>query len=231
LKILVGQIKRDTNSGYKNLAGMTIAGTQLYEDDNELCALQPLTLEDMERFYKSSYEGLKNDISEDYDYCIRYLLDGNCEFVSSMPLDTLKNIREYTKADDEIYAKNIKEFKKRHNFYEIDKALKNEEEVQKKANEKFDKLPKEKITVPIINGNETVDAVTYKGFAVHYPLKCKGSKYKAVTAIDGEYKGLLLTECKTTEYKNLIDEVRKAIGDRPPRESDKEKLIEIVKKY
>lgn len=235
MKILVGKIKGDCSEKYKDLKGMTIAGTQLYEDDSELCALQPLTLDDMEKFYKSSYEDLKNDISSDYDYCIWYLLNGECEFVCSIPLDELEDIREYTTEDDKEYGKNIKEFKLIHNFYGVEKKLKDEEKAEKQANRRFEKKDKIKILAKTREGYKRVSAVIYKGFAIHNPVGCKycGSlnTSKAITALDGEFKGESMGTYPVDKCKGIIDKVRKAIGDRPVETRDEEKVAEIVKKY
>lgn len=55
--------------------------------------------------------------------------------------------------------------------------------------------------------------------------------YGIITVAEGNNKGIKLLNCNVTEYKKCIDEIRKAIGGKPPEESDSPKLKDIVKKY
>lgn len=232
VKLLIGKIKNSCSEDLQELRGIKLVGFRINDEDKKLHGIHPINLDDMEKFYKFSYEGLKNDISEDYDYCIWYLLGEDCEFLASISIDELEDIREFTKEDDELYGKNLEEFKKIHHFYDMEQRIKDEEEVENKANEEFLKEKKHKIEVWTSDGLKAIDAVIYKGFAIHNPLGIEDSSFKTVTILEGDNKGLAMTHyCKTSKCKTLIDEIRETIGDKDVTNDDSDKLAEIVKRY
>ncbi|WP_368490762.1 hypothetical protein [Clostridium sp. BJN0013] len=232
MKLLIGKIKNDCSEDLQELRGIKLVGFTIDEEDKKLHGIHPINLGDMEKFYKFSFEGLKNDISEDYDYCIWYLLGEDCEFVSSINLNELEDIREFTKEDDELYGKNLEEFKKIHHFYDMEQRIKDEEKAENKANEEFLKEKKQKIEVRVRGETETIDAVIYRGFGIHNPLDIEDSSFKTITILEGDNKGLAMIHyCKTSKCKTLINEMRESIGDKAVANEDRVKLAEIVKKY
>lgn len=232
MKLLIGRIKNDCSKDFQDLRGIRLVGFIMDEEDKKLHGIHPISLDDMEKFYKFSYEGLRNNISEDYDYCIWYLLGEDCEFVPSINLNELEDIREFTKTDDELYGKNLEEFKKVHHFYDMEQRIKDGEEVENKSNEEFQKEKKQKIQVRVHGDIEWIDAVIYRGFGIHNPLHMEDSSCKTITILEGDNKGLaMMLYCETSKCKTLIDEMREAIEDKNVTSNDRDKLAEIVRKY
>lgn len=179
-----------------------------FDDREELVVTGVLNFDDMEKFYKQSYEnGLKEFISDDYEYCIWYVLNEDCELTCHIKVSDVEILRELTKEDDAEYGKNLENFKKIHKFYEFEKKFEDEEKDEKKAKEEFDKSEKVKFKVLVKEGNQEVDAIIYKGFAIHSSLTDIDSSFKTISIAEGEHAGKALTSCSVAKYKNLIDEI------------------------
>lgn len=141
--IFIGAIKKCEE--YKGLDGVELLLMQ-FDDDENLCILGVANLDDMEKFYRFSYENdLKQLIDDDYEYCLWYVLNGDCGLVCHIKASCIENLHEITKKDDARYGKAIKEFKRRHHYYEIEKRLEDKENLQTKANQKFKEAPKNKL--------------------------------------------------------------------------------------
>jgi hypothetical protein len=193
-------------------------------------------LEQIEKFYRASYDsGMKEMISEDYEYCVWYLADPECEFSCSIRKSDLENLRLATQEDANKYDKNFDEFKKIHKFTEREQAMKEQEEKEKIAVEEFKKLDKVDFEVKVRDGGiQIIKAIIYRGFAIHDSLDtvdAENSQYKTITVAEGKHKGIKLLSCNITEYKKCIDEIREVIGDSQLEESDTAKLKDILKKY
>lgn len=237
LKELVGTIQDNPSEHWQGLNGIDFIVFQLQEDAKELLVIRPIKLEDMEKFYKSSYDtGMKEMISDDYDYCIWYLLNEDCELTCVIDKDDLVSIREITEDDLNEHNKNLDEFKKIHKVYEYQKKLEEEELQEEIAIKEFEKEEKVKFPITLKYKEDIkvveVDAVIYKNFAIHKNIGDIGSSsYKAISIIDGEFKGMQLTTSSVANYKKLIDEIREEIGDRALTNADTEMLQSIVMKY
>lgn len=238
MKLLVGKIKNDCSENYKGLENIELILLEfLNEDEKEFTVVGVLKLNDMEKFYEISYEkDLKNFISEDYEYCLWYVLNDDFELICNIKKSDVEDIREFTEKDAVQYGKSLKEFKRIHNFAGIEKKFKDEKKAEKLANREFEKKNKIKILVLVRNGYKMVNAVIYKGFAIHNPV---GMKYcgslntaKTITILDGENRGkTLVNSCFARDCKKLIDEVRKVIGNREIRNEDAAIIAPIVHKY
>lgn len=234
MKHYIGTVKKDCTEEIRAFAGLELFTIQGLED-NYFIVIGPLELDQIERFYKASYNsGMKEMISDDYEYCVWYLADPECEFSCSIGKSDLENIRSATQEDADKYDKNFDEFKKIHKFAEREQAMKEQEERERIAVEGFKKLEKVDFTVKVRGGECKVKAIIYKGFAIHDSLdsiNAEDSEYKVITVAEGKHKGIKLLSCNVTEYKKCIDEIREAIGDKQLEESDSYKLKNIVKKY
>lgn len=235
MKYYVGTVKKDCSKDVEAFAGLElfmISGLK----DNYLIVIGPLELDQIEKFYKASYDsGMKEMISDDYEYCVWYLADPECEFSCSIRKSDLENLRSATQEDADKYDKNFDEFKKIHKFAEREQTMKEQEEKELAAVEEFKKLDKVDFAVRFRDGGEIkVKAIFYKGFAIHDSLDAvdaENSEYKTITVAEGKNKGIKLLSCNVTEYKKCIDEIREVIGDKQLEESDSSKLRDIVKKY
>ncbi len=236
MKFLVGKVKNNCSGDYKGLEGIELILLEHW-DKEKFAVIGVLNFSDMEKFYKQSYEnGLKEFISDDYEYCLWYVLSDDCELTCRINKLDIENLRDFTKEDDKIYGKNLKEFKRIHNFVGIEKKFKDEEKAEKLANKEFEKSNKIKILVLTRDGYKRVKAVVYKGFAIHNPV---GNKYygslntsKTITILEGENKGRsLVNSCFARNCKKLIDEVKKVIGDKSITNEDGAKIVQIIRKY
>ena len=236
MKILIGKVKNNCSEDYKGIEGIELILLESWNKE-EFCVSGVLKLEDMEKFYRISYEkGLKDFISDDYEYCLWYVLNEDCEFTCCINKSDIENLREFTKEDDKKYGKNLKKFKMIHNFAGVEKKLKDEEKAEKQANRRFEKKDKIKILAKTREGYKRVSAVIYKGLAIHNPVGCEycGSlnTSKTITILDGENKGIsLVNSCYSRDCKKLIDEVRKVIGDKNITNEDADIIAPIVHKY
>lgn len=235
MKYYVGTVKRDCSKDVEAFAGLELFMVSGFKD-NYLIVISPLELEQIEKFYKASYDsGMKEMISDDYEYCVWYLADTECEFSCSIRKSDLENLRAATQEDADKYDKNFDEFKRIHKFAEREQAMKEQEEKEWIAVEEFKKLDKVDFSVRVRDGGESkVKAIIYKGFAIHDSLdsvNAEDSEYKAITVAEGKHKGIKLLSCNITEYKKCIDEIRESIGDKQLEESDSPKLKDIIKKY
>lgn len=236
IKNYVGEVKKDCSQDAKAFTGLKLF-LMYMSGDEEALILGALTLEDIEKFYKASYEaGMKEMISDDYEYCIWYLADSECELTPRIKLSDLENLRDATQDDANEFDKSFDEFKKIHKFAEREQAYKEQEEREKAGVEEFKKLHKQPISVAIKMGETVsgVPAVIYKGFAVHDPIDsvdAENSVYKTITVIKGKGKGQKLLSCNVIEYEKCIDEIRAVIGDKVLEMSDTDLLRPIVLKY
>lgn len=231
----VGTVKRECSKDVEAFAGLELFMISGFKD-NYLIVIAPLELDQIEKFYRASYDsGMKEMISEDYEYCVWYLADPECEFSCSIRKSDLENIRPATQEDANKYDKNFYEFKKIHKFAEREQAMKEQEEKERIAVEEFKNIDKYDFDVRSRDRRGiTVKAIIYKGFAIHDSIDsidAENSTYKTITVAEGKHKGIKLLSCNVTEYKKCIDEIREIIGDKQLEESDSVKLKEIVKKY
>ena len=234
MECYVATVKKDCLKDVKAFAGLELFMFSGFVD-NYLVAIGPLELEQMEEFYKASYDsGMKEMISDDYEYCVYYLADPECEFSCSIWKSDLEKLRPATKEDADKYDKSFTEFKKIHKFAEREQAMKEQQEKEMIAVEEFKKLDKSDFAVRTCDGECKVKAIFYKGFAIHDSVDsvdAEDDAYKTITVAEGRNKGIKLLNCNITEYKTCIDEIRKIIGDKQLEESDLVKLKDIVKKY
>ncbi len=235
LEYLLVRVKENSNDDYKEYRGIDLIAIRIDKDKKPMI-LRPIKIDEIEKFYKASYDsGMKDMISDDYEYCVWYLADEDCELQCSIEIDQIDIIRNITKEDFEEHNRNFDEFKRIHKFAEREQAMKEQEEKERIAVEEFKKLDKVDFFVRVRDGGESkVKAIIYKGFAIHDSLdsvNAEDSEYKAITVAEGKHKGIKLLSCNVTEYKKCIDEIREAIGDKQLEESDSSKLRDIVKKY
>lgn len=233
LKQLLGRVKENSSEDIKRFRGLDLILIQVGED-KEILVIRPIKLEQMEQFYKVSYEnGMKDMISDNYEYCIWYLADEECELQCSININELDIIREITEEDIEEHNKNFEEFKKIHKFDERKRKLEEEERQEKIALDKFKEEKKIKFEVHLKFGKcKIIDAVIYKNFAIHNEIDCTDNNIlKAVTIYEGSYKGRKVTSCNVTKYKTMIDEIRTIIGNKTIEESDVKRIQSIISKY
>ena len=231
----VGTVKKDCSKDIKAFAGLELLVMHFAEDE-EAIIIGALELEQLEKFYRASYEtGGKDIISDDYEYCVWLLADEDCELVPLIKLSDLENLKEATQEDADKFDKSFNEFKKVHKFAEREQAMKEQEEKEKIAVEEFKKLDKVDVEVRLgEKSNKVVKAVIYKGFAIHDYVAyfdTKNEPMKAITVTEGEGKGMKLLDCNVTEYKKCIDEIRAVIGDKILERSDLPSIKSILKKY
>ncbi|UZW13208.1 hypothetical protein OSC52_15330 [Clostridium pasteurianum] len=232
MKLLTGKIKNNCSENWKGLEGIKLVVCKFKETDKELNVISPIKLDEMEKFYKFSWEeGLKDDISDDYDYYIWYMLDEYCELICSIGIDDLEELKDLTIEEDKEYGENLEKFKKLHKYYEIERQINDNNEAEEKANKEFSKEEKTKIITRTKTGNEEVDAVIYKGFGVHEILGVLKDTYKTITVLDGEFKGMSISNVPVSKYREIIDKIKESIGDRFIEKSDSIKLKEIIEQF
>lgn len=117
---LVGKVKSNPSDDWKGAEGLNLILFEVNGDTEDILVIRPITLEQMEQFYKVSYDTFgKEMISEDYDYFIWYMLDDDCEFCSHISINDLETTRELINEDIKLHNENLEEFKKLHNFYKF----------------------------------------------------------------------------------------------------------------
>ncbi|MGN9163462.1 hypothetical protein [Clostridium sulfidigenes] len=222
---LIGTVK-DIEE-YKDIKGLNLLVTQIGEMDPMI--IGPIDYEEIEQFYKISYDTeLKELISNNYNYCIWYVLNENCELINEINIDKLENIREATEEDLKQYNENIEKFKNEHGYYKIEEELEKNHIEEEKSKTEFENLDKSFIDIRYTEDEKgTVAAVMYKGYAVHYPINSYASGV-SITILKGKWKGKMICTCNFREYKSFIDKIVEKIGDRP-LEEDNFKDIEIVR--
>lgn len=122
-KILIGKIKSNGDKDLKEIDGMKIIVMQI-EDDDKCMIISPVEKEDIYKFYRKSYEDVKDLISDDFNYVIWYLLNEDSEFTCSINIDQLEDIKEATNEEKEKAYKNLDVFKFNHEFYDKEVAYK-----------------------------------------------------------------------------------------------------------
>jgi len=224
LKYLLARIKDDSSDDFKEYRNLDLIAIRIDEDKKPLI-LRPIKLDQIEKFYKASYDsGMKEMISDDYEYCIWYLADEECELQCTIDINELNIIREITKEDIEEHDKNFEEFKKIHKFYEREKKIEEELKEDERCKEEFNNQEKVSFEIRIKDGFEEVKGIIYKGFGIE-------EGWTTITVLNGEYKGLKLCGCRAREVKKIIDEIRESIGNEEIEERDSDKLQEITSKY
>lgn len=232
MKSLIGRVKKNCSEECKGIEGVDLILMQFSSEDKELGVFGVLKLDDMERFYKDSYDkGLKDFISDDYNYCLYSVLEEESGLACSVKADDVDILREITKDDLKAFNRNYKKFMEIHDFAGIERKIKDEEKAENQANRRFEKMNKVKILAKTGEGYKRVNAVIYKGFAIHNLIlyKCCSTS-KSITALDGEFKGKSMGTYPAHKCKEIIDKVRSAIGDRPVNSNDGKKILEIVGK-
>ncbi|WP_373205225.1 hypothetical protein [Clostridium tertium] len=112
LKFYTGTVKENPSEEMKGLEEINLVILELRENDEEVMICYPTTLKDCEKYYKLAFESIgKEWISEDYKEFLEYILDPDCEIISSTKRSNFKNIVELTKDDDEKSYKALYEFK------------------------------------------------------------------------------------------------------------------------
>ena len=226
INYLVGTVK--DSKKYQSIKGMELIVTQI-NDNDEFMIIGPTNYEDIEKYYKAGYEeGLKECISDDFNYCIWYLLNEDCELVSEINKKYLKNIRTAKEEDLKLYSENIEIFKKNHGYYDFEREIEKNDIEQCNAKAEFEKLDKIPIEVKCTDETIKISGAVYKGYGVHYPVSRVNFNEVTITVLNGESKGKMLCTCEFRKYKSIIDQIVDKIGDRPLRENDKED-IKIVK--
>lgn len=227
IKVLVGNV-RDCEQ-YRDIKGIKLLVTQI-KDNKDLMIIGPIDYKEIEQFYKVSFEtGLKDSISDDFDYCIWYLLDKDCELIPEICIDDLENIREATEKELKEHTDNLEKFKRVHDYYSIQDEFDKESIEENNAKIKFDKEEKVSIEVPCIDNKfATVKAITYKGFAIHEALS-SGGDYLAITIMEGPNKGRKLCGCYFRDYKKIVDDIVEIAGTSCITESNKELVDKALK--
>lgn len=231
---LIGRIKTNPSEEWKRMEGLTLIVIQFGQDCEQLTVIRPIDLEEMERFYQVSYENtMKDIISDDYDFCIWYLLGDDCELICNISMGDLEAIREVTKDDIAEHNKNLEQFKINHGVYEYQRKLEEDEKKDEIAIKAF--KGEEKTSVKALmthDGVMEVDAVIYKGFAIHNAIgDTDDSIYKNISVISGEFKGMKIASCSIAKCKELIDEIRCRTGNGEIRGSDIEDLRKLITRY
>ena len=232
MKQLVGKVKKNPSKDWKGAEGLSLIVLQMNLTDKNLIVIRPIKLGEIESFYKISFESLKDTISSDYEYFIWYLLNDDYELTCTIEINDLEDIRQATEEDIKEHNANAEEFKKIYKYYERQEQIRQEELEEEKAAAEFEKADKIEITVlNDVRENIEVSAVIYKGFGVHDLVGYVPGSSKTVTILEGAYKGMKLTNCNISEYKELIDTIREAIGDKIIGPEDTKTLVKIVQKY
>lgn len=223
---LIGTVKDIER--YKNIKGLNLLVTQI-GDEMDLMIIGPIDYKEIKQFYKVSYDTeLKELISDNYNYCIWYVLNENCELINEINIDKLENIREATEEDLKQYNENMEKFKNEHGYYKIEEELEKNHIEEEKSKTEFENLDKSFIDIRYTEDEKgTVAAVMYKGYAVHYPINSYASGV-SITILNGKCKGKMICTCNFREYKTIIDKIVEKVGDRP-LEEDNSKDIEIVR--
>lgn len=234
IKHCVGVVKKDCSEKMKSYMGLELFIVCDNQHD-EGVIISPIEIDQMERFYKIAYDsGMKDIISDDYEYCIWYLAGEDCELVPHIKISDLENFRDATKEDMFKFENNFNEFKKIHKFAEREQAMKEQEEKEKVAVEEFKNIDKVDFNVRTRNEPAKVKAIIYRGFAIHDSIDISNpeeSIYKEITVAEGEYSGIKLLSCNILDYKKCIDEIRALIGDKPLEISDLDVIKPMIKKY
>lgn len=234
IKHCVGVVKKDCSEKMKPYIGLELFIVCDNQHDEGII-ISPIEIDQMEKFYKIAYDnGMKDMISDDYEYCIWYLAGEDCELVPHIKISDLENFRDATKKDIFKFDDNFNEFKKIHKFAEREQAMKEQEEKEKVAVEEFKNIDKVDFNVRTRNEPVKVKVIMYKGFAIHNPIDISNpeeSVYKEITVAEGEYSGIKLLSCNVLEYKKCIDEIRAVIGDKVLEMGDTDLLRPIIKKY
>ncbi|EHI98020.1 hypothetical protein CDLVIII_1321 [Clostridium sp. DL-VIII] len=226
LKYLLVKVKEDSNDEFKEYRGLELMAAKI-DEDRELLIVRPIELDQMERFYKASYDsGMKDMISNDYEYCVWYLADEECELQCSINVEELDIIRELTEEDFKEHEKNFEEFKKIHKFKERQQKMEDDEKEDKKCEDEFNSQDKVnfRIKTRTREGYTEVEGIIYKGFGIE-------KSWNTITILSGESKGLKLCSCPPREIKKIIDEIKETIGNEDIKEENKEAVISIIRKW
>lgn len=129
LTMLTGKIKINVHDyhdieGYENIKRyeeIKVLALQI-ENDKKLMLINPIEKEDIKKYYDLSYEDMHDLISDDYNYVIWYLLNEDCEFVNSIDINNLEDVREATEEEKNKAYSNMIEFKFNHGFYDYEAA-------------------------------------------------------------------------------------------------------------
>lgn len=122
-KMLIGKIKSNGDKDLKEIDGMKIIVMQI-EDDDKCMIISPVEKEDIDKFYRKSYEDVKDLISDNFNYVIWYLLNEDSEFTCSININQLEDVKEATNEEQEKAYKNLDVFKFNHKFYNYEAAYK-----------------------------------------------------------------------------------------------------------
>lgn len=224
IEYLLVRVKENSSDDFKEYRGLDLIAIRVNEDKTSLI-LRPIKLDQMEKFYKASYEsGMKEMISNDYEYCVWYLASEDCELQCSIDINELDIVREITKEDIEDHDKNFEEFKKIHKFYEREKEIEEAIKEDEKCEEEFNKQDKVSFEIHTKDGFVGVKGIIYKGFGIE-------EGWNAITVLSGEYRGCKLCSCSAGKVKKIINEIRSVIGDKDIEKNDYKKIQTIISKY
>ncbi|MDU4596467.1 hypothetical protein [Clostridium botulinum] len=119
MKLVVGTIKQDCKEDLRVLEGIQFLALQDDEFFEELSLIYPIKYEKIEKFYKFGFDTFgKNEIDDDFNYFVWYMLNGDCELIPTVKLDQLEDVRQATKEEDYEAYVNIEKFKFNHKFYD-----------------------------------------------------------------------------------------------------------------
>lgn len=224
LEHLLVRVKENSSEEFKEYRGLDLIAIRINEDKEPLI-IRPIKLDQMERFYKASYNsGMKDMISDDYEYCVWYLADEDCELQCSIDIGELEILRKITQEDIDEHDRNFEEFKKIHKFKERQQKMEDEIKEDEKCEEEFNKQDKVSFEIHTKDGFVEVKGVIYKGFGIE-----KG--WNTITILSGEFKGYKLFSCRPREIKKIIDEIKFVIGDKVIEKNDYKKIQKIISKY
>lgn len=115
MKMYIGKVKENAKEGFEKIAGMDLLVLDVYENNENFCLAYPTNLDDFEKYFKIMFEDWgKEWINEDYKYFLEYILNPDCELISSINKEYLEDLRELTKEDDNKICKALCEFKIKH---------------------------------------------------------------------------------------------------------------------
>lgn len=115
--LYVGTIKKDATDNLKELEGMELFLINSLFNKNEFIIGNPLTLENLQKYYNSMFQnGGKEYIHENYNDFLKYMLNEDCEIITSTSKENFVNVRKFSKTDDSQAHNALIEFKKINNI-------------------------------------------------------------------------------------------------------------------
>jgi hypothetical protein len=116
----IGIVKAENVSDkFKGIAGvkLIVADIRNISGKEERLVINPVTKEGFEIFYNDAFEIMgKELISDDYQYFLEYMIDGDCEFTCHIPASELEDLRPVKKEEIDEANESFKWFTEKHNI-------------------------------------------------------------------------------------------------------------------